>query len=674
MAITYPTLTEQNSSRDFIETFGGYNHNLRIGEGEFYDMKNLTSSYYPLLSTRQPRGTAVNYTFDVGSLSFNLFPPVAMVDNDGLNTLLCSSAATEDGNYALFLLREEALYFVGYTATDYKTNRNMVSMGANVIVFPEKIYFNVTELDGKGFEVFPNSFEEAESKCISKEMEATFESENITFSLCKADGTDYVIKDENKCAEEPADAKNGDLWLDTSVTPPSLKIYSGANDMWTSIATTYIKISVDCTVFDDNGDAVFDEDGNHVIDEEKNIGGKFEVYDGVRISGVANEDLLDLNNTMVIQAKGFDVKEYGDGSGTYIQSYIVVIGYMGSAGAYGNNGMPIKLERIVPDMDFVIESNNRLWGCRYGKNRDDAFVNEIYASKLGDFKSWECFHGTSIDSYVASVGSDGAFTGAISYLGYPLFFKQNCLYTVYGSYPATYQIQLTECRGVQQGCHNSLVVIDGTLYYKALGGVCAYNGSLPVEIGSALGEIGKRYYGANAGAYRHKYYIGMRDANAESSKTWLFVYDTEKGMWHKEDQYGGDEFCYCSSEDVDQLYYLAYGKVKTIIGEADMTDDEKNISWFAETGILGCSSPDKKYISKISIRFSVDIGTRIRVFAEYDSSGVWEQLAVFTGSRLGAFTLPFKPRRCDHLRLKIEGNGAAKIYSISKTMEDGGEV
>jgi hypothetical protein len=420
---------------------------------------------------------------------------------------------------------------------------------------------------------------------------------------------------------------------------------------------------------------VYDEEGNNVIDEAKNIGNKFEVYDGVRISGVVDSMLSDLNNTMVIQAKGIDVKKFYNSEETYVEGYIVVIGHMDSYEAYNylvegetRKAMPIKLERIVPEMDFVVESNNRLWGCRYGLNRDGDFVNEIYASKLGDFKSWECYQNISVSSYVASVGTDGVFTGAVSYLGQPLFFKQDCLYTVYGSYPATYQVKLTECRGVQKGCHDSLVVIDGTLYYKALGGVCAYTGSLPVEIGSALGEVGKRYYGANAGAYRHKYYI-----NLKGEQGGLFVYDTEKGMWHKEDGCG-EAFCYCSSGETDQLYYIEGDKVKTVIGEADMTDDEKDIHWFAETGILGCDSPDKKYISKISIRFSVDLGTRIRVFAEYDSSGAWEQLAVFTGSRLGVFTLPFKPRRCDHLRLKIEGNGAAKIYSISKTMEYGGEV
>ena len=52
----YPTLAELNTSREWLDVFGGYNHNLRIGEGEFYEMKNLSSDHYPILSPRSKRG------------------------------------------------------------------------------------------------------------------------------------------------------------------------------------------------------------------------------------------------------------------------------------------------------------------------------------------------------------------------------------------------------------------------------------------------------------------------------------------------------------------------------------------------------------------------------------------------------------------------------------------
>ena len=52
----YPTLYTKESSRQMIDTFKGYNHNMRIGDGEFFDMKNMTSDYYPVLSPRNKRG------------------------------------------------------------------------------------------------------------------------------------------------------------------------------------------------------------------------------------------------------------------------------------------------------------------------------------------------------------------------------------------------------------------------------------------------------------------------------------------------------------------------------------------------------------------------------------------------------------------------------------------
>ena len=49
----YPTLYSKESSRQMVDTFKGYNHNLRISDGEFFDMKNLTADHYPVLSPQR---------------------------------------------------------------------------------------------------------------------------------------------------------------------------------------------------------------------------------------------------------------------------------------------------------------------------------------------------------------------------------------------------------------------------------------------------------------------------------------------------------------------------------------------------------------------------------------------------------------------------------------------
>ena len=54
----YPKLTEQRQQTLTTEAFLGYDHNLKLSDGEFYDMESLTSGSYPLLAPRARRGTA----------------------------------------------------------------------------------------------------------------------------------------------------------------------------------------------------------------------------------------------------------------------------------------------------------------------------------------------------------------------------------------------------------------------------------------------------------------------------------------------------------------------------------------------------------------------------------------------------------------------------------------
>jgi hypothetical protein len=59
---------------------------------------------------------------------------------------------------------------------------------------------------------------------------------------------------------------------------------------------------------------------------------------------------------------------------------------------------------------------------------------------------------------------------------------------------------------------------------------------------------------------------------------------------------------------------------------------------------------------------------------EYDSSGVWEAVSALTGHNLRTFTLPIRPKRCDHFKLRFEGEGDVKIFSIAKITEQGSDV
>ena len=574
----YPKLRVLKSSRQMVDTFKGYNHNLRITDGEFYDMKNMTSDSYPVLSPRGKRGMYASPA-----------SPTGLIAKDAL----CYVDGTD------FVMNE---YRVDMGLSDEP--KQLVSMGAYVIILPDKKYINTANIGDRG------------------NIEAEFTTNSTaSFTLCRLDSTEYAI-DYPPSDAEPSGAANMSLWIDTSSTPHALKQYSESAGMWVTIATTYIKIS------------------------HPNIGKAFERYDGIEISGLEETGASSLNGSAVVWEKGDD--------------YIVVVGILDEV---VDVELPFTISRKMPNLDFVIESENRLWGCRYGTAINGEIVNEIYASKLGDFKNWSCYMGLSTDSYTASCGTDGQFTGAITHLGYPLFWKEGFVHKVYGNYPSNFQIQTTACRGVQKDCHKSLAIVNETLFYKARSGIMAYDGSLPTEASYALGN--EAYAEAVGGSIGNKYYVSMKD---KDEKWHLFVYDMGKGMWHREDNLHAEYFCSCRGE----LYAINGKNIITMLGSG--VQDLADTKWMVETGEIGISSPDMKYISRLTVRLMLEPNATCRFYAKYDFSDDWEYLFTQVGTSLRSFSIPIRPKRCDHMKLRIEGMGVAKIYSFTKTIEQGSEL
>ena len=585
--IRYPTLTPQVASRDMVDVFKGYNHNLRISDGEFFDMKNMTSDFYPVLSPRKARGAYAT-----------LENPTGLIAKDSL----CYT----DGKY--FVMNECRI--------DMGLNdepKQLISMGAYVIILPDEKYINTNDIPYYGTD------KDTQDR---GNIGAGFESSQaVTFELCSIAGEIY---DATPSPSEPGSPENMDYWIDQSSVPHTLKQYSRASGMWVPVATTYVKIST------------------------TGIGAPFNQYDGVTISGIKDASLQDLNASMVVWEKGDD--------------YIVVVGILDSIIVQEPTDGTITVKREMPKMDFITESGNRLWGCCYGVANNGQVVNEIYASKLGDFKNWNCFMGLSTDSYAASCGTDGPFTGAITHMGYPIFFKENCFHKVYGNFPSNFQIQDTACRGVQRGCDKSLAIVNETLFYKARSGICAFDGSLPGEVSYQLGN--EVYGDAVGGAHGNKYYVSMKD----TAEQWhLFVYDMAKGMWHREDNLEAKAFCSCRGE-----MYCINGN--QILGMTGIGEKEESVSWMVETGELALSSPDMKYVSRLTLRMSMEAGATLKIYIQYDLDNEWKEVGSLVSTSLRSFSVPVRPRRCDHLKLRLEGTGGARIYSITKTIEQGSEL
>lgn len=600
----YPYLDEVTRYREMTSAFGGYNHQLSCQEGQFYDMQNITSQYYPILSPRNPRGIVKQFT-----------NPQGILDKEELMWV-------DDG---VLYLNGTPVALNGVTLSK-EGKKTLAKMGAFVIIMPDKVWYNADN-----------------GECGY--MEASHEINKGTgfkYVNCDAKGTQVVPK--LPVQYEDVEPEDGDYMYTESNGNTGLKVYSSTTKTWTNVSKVYVQICCE------------------------GIGRNFEKGDGVKITTEMEDALW---NEESVDIKG--IYPTDEGNGTRSTNTVIIdktdnsITIIGIARVVADAEATfdcayLKIERIVPEMEFITECNNRLWGC----SKDG---HEIYACKLGDVKNWNVFQGISTDSWSATIGSDGKFTGATTHLGYPIFFKEDGLIKISISGTGGHQTKETKCRGVQRGSERSLAILNETLYYKSPSGVCLYTGSLPISISDELGDV--RYTDAVAGTLGDRYYISMKDGKGVSN---LFVYDSKNSIWCREDNANAMFFC----KHEEDLYYIDADdkKMKSVRGTLpyEIKETEGKLRWYVESGNIGYSSPDNKYISRINLRISLEFGTNVDFFLQYDSNGEWEHKFNMSGKGTRTFTVPIIPKRCDHFKYKIVGKGGCKVHSITKTMEQGSDI
>ena len=639
MPLYLPELYEENTSRSMTDSFLGLNRKLRIADGEWFDMKNLTSDEVPVLSVRKRRGipdiTAVKpYCITTRSMSIaGSFIPLFL-----------------DGSVLVF----GSLYRIDLSPYGYQSDgadKQIIHMGAYIIIVPDMIYVNTA------IEKVVDGVHTLECGRIEDRYESTVAKWVITVSDYEGRPADYT-QAEKPVGTEKRPLKNGDLWHKTG-SEPSLRRYDAEADEWYEISS-YLRMQGFIPGIDEFewlNDEVHMKSAVRAGDTMQ-FSGLGEAVDGVRQIYKATEAYGNQNAVRTIYVQGIINTEK--------------IEVQASADS------PIVIERVIPNMDYVCEAGNRLWGCRYGYDKQGNFVNEIYCSARGDFYRWILGDADNEDSPVTfSIGSDGVFTGAVNYDGYPTFFKERMMHRVSGSGASGFSIYDLPCEGVAKGDDKSIAVIRNILYYKSACAIMAFDGSIPIAVSEKLGNL-YGYTGAVGCAYRDKYYVSMSKKAADGTvyEQNLFVLDTKNGLWFCED----DTLCESMANAGDNMYFIAVKKdgertIHTIMTVKPLRDgvtqgiEDEKIPWYAETGIIGLETPDSKYMTKIAIRMHMDAGATVRVSVQYDSVGTWKQIMATESDRMKTITMPIMPARCDHMRLRLDGVGGCKIYSITKTFE-----
>lgn len=319
-------------------------------------------------------------------------------------------------------------------------------------------------------------------------------------------------------------------------------------------------------------------------------------------------------------------------------------GYIFSYGMTGGLLPGTRIQRVVPDLDYICESGNRLWGV------SDA-DRTIYASALGAPSQFFDYRGSSTDSYAVAVGSEGDWTGIFAYDNSVLCWKEQKLHKILGSYPAEYYMAEYRIPGIQKGSERSAQVINEVLYYKASDGVYAYSGSTPVMISRNFGR--ERLTDGVGGRMEGRYYLSVKDSAASPM---VLVYDIAKGLWMKEQETYAESFSLVDGV----LYHLSDGVIyRTAPNGGEV------IQWMGEFVPFTEAAYMRKGYSKLYLRFDMAAGAWFKVEIRLDHKP-WQRVFTQSATLDVTRTIPIHLGYCDRFSVRLQGKGKVTVRSMTR--------
>ena len=600
-----PYMDTKPMMRPVVQTgFGGLNHNLNAQDGEIYDMENMSSREYPLLTHRPRRGLVRTLTEPFGAGAAD---KAWWVDGTGFyyNGTLKGTVTRSPKQYAL--------------------------MGQILVIMPDKKYYDI------GTGTFG-------TMGVAQEVTGGLAFKNGTYAGVPANANTLY--------------KSGASWADS---------FNEGDGVTISGCVTHPENNGSFVIREIDGDYLHFYENTFTLDslwrftagQEGVLAGVYYFFIGsdsyyfTLPSDMAENDTLTWTGSALTASIGGTTSTISvttGESGTILEFADIPQDYTESGG--------ITLTREIPDMDYVCVNENRLWGC---------MGDSIYASKLGDPFNFNVFDGLSSDSWaVDATDSAGDFTACISYMGYPTFFKEDSVYRIQGDNAKNFAWAMSYRWGVKTGCARSLAIAGETLFYLSRVGVCAYTGGYPSIISAPLGvntrlsegvagSDGVRYYISLKNGDDNKYYLYVYDTRYgcwhkedESLANCFYLLD---GSLHMILADGGD-WCLDGTSGSEE---------SSLVWQVKFADSYR----FYET--TDTNSQNKKGPLRILIRATLANHTEIVVKLKYDD-GSTHTIGTLTGSsgaKKKSYILPLILRRCDHYRLSLDGTGEAVIYSIA---------
>lgn len=649
------------STKRMITAFGGLNKTRTIrgaGESSLCELErayNASSESFPALSVRDKR-----YVYDIDQSHLAFIPSIEAMYNGGL-LFICKRRETEQtephGSYCTYNNHVFWTTEDGVTLEENSGDHSFANMGAFIVIMPEGIWFNTVK---------------------AKEYIAEEEEEEHTVSLSEVFGkieveVEFRSGSENACLAYPCfDDSSPAKDYPTGHTFPEAHGYMLSDGVDDEIITTYTEDNTGINVY-----RYQKATKKYLLQTEKII--RFEKT-GIGI-GFNTGDCIEIENLQIInnaQATPKTVYDLDFGNYGVItdrgENFISVRFNEMNSDSYakyctkwthGSTNAPFValsdfvFRRPVPKMKYITAWNNRIWGCGGDNN------NTIYASALGDPRSWVLYDNTAADSYWANVGDGEEWKGAVTYGDHAYFFKENKYWKMYGNRPANFSYTEFES-GTIDG--KSICTVGNALMFCRRDGVYATNGSAPVKISDKLGDDD---FISPAVGFGHdgRYYIETRRENSDAAL--LYVFDLTRSVWNEETPYPGGIRNICNIPD--NVIVLSDGNysLREKTGVTRIVPDK--VPFEVVLAEFTARSFDYKYITALQISGRIETGGMLGVYVMLDGDGRWMNVKNIHARESQNILVPVLMRRSQRAQIKLSGYGSCEIYGVSFTTQGGSE-
>lgn len=606
MRLPFMNSTGAKNKRQIID-FRGINYSPMGGEGELEESYNLSSEHYPWVSQRAGRKTEAVYLSPTG-----LYARGKLCVVDG-----------EDFRYGGEIVGKVE-----------RGEKHFATINTKIVIFPDKKFYDTHTGEFGSLE--------ARYHCYAGDVSFT--------------GTTLTVREKSYI--DVAAPEEGQQILDIPATA-TITVYTGV---------THNKDTGALSFTGGAQKAVSELAKGNIIQYECESN-EYQIVEGVSSGGDTYSVNVQLRQIVLHNYPNFDTA-FSVGDAVDLSGCVTLSGNNGShiirgisgrtltfdRDAFGQTGAEsgsVRLERTVPNLTCICECDNRIWGAE---------GTTIYASALGDPKNFYVYDGLATDSYAVAVGTEGDFTACCAYSSTVLFWKENCLHKILGSYPAQYELYTYHVPGVQEGSEKSLCLINETIFYKGRDGIYAYSGGIPDNIGECFGL--RRFSRAVGGSDGRRYYLSMLTGNG----AWeLYVFDTTKGIWLREDETHATDFAYLDGT----LYYLD-GRNGKVIRTGQDREEEGRIEWALTFCRFNETTLGRKGYSRLYLRVELEAGAWLK--AEVSPDGApFRQVYLTHNEHARTMQIPILPTRCDSFLVRLSGKGECKIKSMVREFAVGSE-